>query len=91
MRTLEGGCSVPLGVHTHLDGTTLTLRGVVLSLDGQQRVQGEVLRTSHSAMTCSHIDQQLTADVHTDEDAISLGHRLAATLQQQGMNTCATI
>ncbi|MGF1514221.1 MAG: hydroxymethylbilane synthase [Elainellaceae cyanobacterium] len=35
LRTLEGGCQVPIGVNTHLDGDRLTLTGLVASLDGQ--------------------------------------------------------
>ncbi|MEN9208225.1 MAG: hydroxymethylbilane synthase [Gloeomargarita sp. GMQP_bins_120] len=40
LRQLEGGCQVPIGVHSQLEGEMLTLSGVVLSLDGQQRVAG---------------------------------------------------
>ncbi|MCS7292192.1 MAG: hydroxymethylbilane synthase [Gloeomargarita sp. SKYBB_i_bin120] len=40
LRQLEGGCQVPIGVHSQLVGDELTLSGVVLSLDGQQRVFG---------------------------------------------------
>lgn len=44
LRTLEGGCHAPIGVSTTLseDFTTLTLKGRVLSLDGQVCVQGAV-------------------------------------------------
>ncbi|MEN9217299.1 MAG: hydroxymethylbilane synthase [Gloeomargarita sp. HHBFW_bins_162] len=40
LRALEGGCQVPIGVHSQFTGQELTLTGVVLSLDGQQRVHG---------------------------------------------------
>ncbi|KAI9476625.1 porphobilinogen deaminase [Zychaea mexicana] len=36
MRELEGGCSVPIGVKTTFKGDTLTLDGLVASLDGKQ-------------------------------------------------------
>ncbi|ORX48831.1 porphobilinogen deaminase [Hesseltinella vesiculosa] len=36
MRTLEGGCSVPIGVNTNFENGVLTLRGLVSSLDGQK-------------------------------------------------------
>jgi hydroxymethylbilane synthase len=36
LRTLEGGCQVPIGVHTELhDDGGLTLQGIVASLDGK--------------------------------------------------------
>ncbi|KAI8070089.1 porphobilinogen deaminase [Thamnidium elegans] len=41
MRTLEGGCSVPIGVNSSLKNKCLTLHGLVASLDGQQIVQYE--------------------------------------------------
>ncbi len=36
LRELEGGCQVPIGVNTSIDGDTLTLKGMVASLDGKQ-------------------------------------------------------
>ncbi|CEP19474.1 hypothetical protein [Parasitella parasitica] len=41
MRTLEGGCSVPIGVNTKLDleNNTLWMHGLVASLDGQNVVE----------------------------------------------------
>ena len=36
MRELEGGCTVPIGVQTSLEGDTLKLDGLVASLDGKQ-------------------------------------------------------
>jgi hydroxymethylbilane synthase len=39
LRKLEGGCQVPIGVNTHLDGETLTLTGIVASVDGKQLVK----------------------------------------------------
>lgn len=35
LRELEGGCQVPIGVNTQLEGGQLTLTGLVASLDGQ--------------------------------------------------------
>ncbi|XP_032820357.1 porphobilinogen deaminase [Petromyzon marinus] len=34
LRTLEGGCSVPVAVHSHMEGKELSLTGAVYSLDG---------------------------------------------------------
>ncbi|KAH3674491.1 hypothetical protein WICMUC_003329 [Wickerhamomyces mucosus] len=44
MRTLEGGCSVPIGVWTNYDENThtFTIKGMVNSVDGKQVVQDEV-------------------------------------------------
>ncbi len=42
LRELEGGCQVPIGVNTVLDGETLTLSGIVASLDGQRLVQDTI-------------------------------------------------
>lgn len=42
LRELEGGCQVPIGVNTVLEGDTLTLTGIVASLDGQQVVKDAV-------------------------------------------------
>ncbi|MBE9196725.1 MULTISPECIES: hydroxymethylbilane synthase [Synechocystis] len=39
LRQLEGGCQVPIGVNTHLDGDNLTLTGMVASLDGQRLIK----------------------------------------------------
>jgi hydroxymethylbilane synthase len=39
LRSLEGGCQVPIGVHTSLAGDTLTLQGMVASLDGKTLVR----------------------------------------------------
>jgi hydroxymethylbilane synthase len=42
LRSLEGGCQVPIGVNTQIDGDTLTLTGIVASVDGQQVVKDTV-------------------------------------------------
>lgn len=36
LRELEGGCQVPIGVNTVLDGDTLALTGMVASIDGKK-------------------------------------------------------
>jgi len=41
LRELEGGCQVPIGVQTELQGDRLTLRGLVAAVDGQRVVKGE--------------------------------------------------
>lgn len=42
---LEGGCQVPIAGHATLDGSLLTLRGLVASVDGQQVIR-DVIRGS---------------------------------------------
>jgi hydroxymethylbilane synthase len=49
LRELEGGCQVPIGVSTQLDGNTLTLTGIVASVDGQRVVKDTVSGTPNEA------------------------------------------
>jgi hydroxymethylbilane synthase len=42
LRELEGGCQVPIGVNTSIEGDNLTLTGMVASLDGQKLVKDTV-------------------------------------------------
>lgn len=46
LRELEGGCQVPIGVNTQLEGDKLTLTGIVASVDGQKVVKGTVSGTA---------------------------------------------
>jgi len=71
MRTLEGGCSVPIGVETEWegkgDGKKLILRAVVVSLDGSEAVEAEVVQS-----------------VESKEDAEGLGREVARVLVEKG-------
>jgi hydroxymethylbilane synthase len=42
LRELEGGCQVPIGVNTAINGDTLTLTGMVASLDGKRLIKDSV-------------------------------------------------
>jgi hydroxymethylbilane synthase len=42
LRELEGGCQVPIGVNTVIAEDTLTLTGIVASLDGQTLIKNQV-------------------------------------------------
>ena len=42
LRELEGGCQVPIGVNTFLNGDSLTLTGMVASVDGQKMVKDTI-------------------------------------------------
>ena len=39
LRELEGGCQVPIGVSSNIDGQALVLTGMVASLDGKQLIK----------------------------------------------------
>jgi hydroxymethylbilane synthase len=72
MRTLEGGCSVPLGVYTVLSNNCLSLCGSVTSLDGSEELIHE---------------EKFELDNNTDlwaKNAAQLGLRVAEVLLQQG-------
>jgi hydroxymethylbilane synthase len=49
LRELEGGCQVPIGVNTQIDGDTLTLTGIVASLDGQTFIKETIQGPTASA------------------------------------------
>lgn len=49
LRELEGGCQVPIGVNTTLQGDSLTLTGIVASLDGQTLVKDTLTGTADQA------------------------------------------
>ncbi|MBD2430270.1 MULTISPECIES: hydroxymethylbilane synthase [Fischerella] len=42
LRELEGGCQVPIGVNTEINGNNLTLTGIVASVDGQKVVKDTI-------------------------------------------------
>lgn len=73
MRTLEGGCSVPIGVETEWvdEGKAadpiLEMRAIVVSLDGTQCVEDST-----------------NAAVHTNDEATVLGQELAARMLKAG-------
>lgn len=49
LRILEGGCQVPIGVNTVIDGDQLTLSGIVASVDGQKLVKDTVTGAAKDA------------------------------------------
>jgi len=49
LRTLEGGCQVPIGVNTVIEGDRLTLTGMVASLDGKRLVKDTVVGAATEA------------------------------------------
>lgn len=71
MRTLEGGCSVPIGVETEWleppRDSILRMRAIVVSLDGSQSVEDVIDET-----------------IQTIEEAVALGEEMAASLVEAG-------
>jgi len=60
LRSLGGGCHVPIGARTSLVGDALSLRGVVLSPDGRRRIDGESTALMTEAESLGHeLAQQL--------------------------------
>jgi hydroxymethylbilane synthase len=51
LRELEGGCQVPIGVNTVIEGDRLTLTGLVASLDGQTLIKDMVQGSPDDAET----------------------------------------
>ncbi|MEI2582231.1 hydroxymethylbilane synthase [Scytonema sp. PRP1] len=49
LRELEGGCQVPIGVNTEINGDNLTLTGIVASVDGQKLAQDTVTGVAQDA------------------------------------------
>ncbi|MDX2216170.1 MAG: hydroxymethylbilane synthase [Oculatellaceae cyanobacterium bins.114] len=71
LRELEGGCQVPIGVNTELEGDTLTLVGLVASLDGQRlikdRVTGSAEQAEQLGIDLAHRLKQQGAQAILDE------------------------
>ena len=89
MRALEGGCSVPLGVDTELNGARLHITAGVFSVDGGSSVRRTVsnsrswgLRIGKRAQ--QHPLQVVVDDVGTIEAAVAAGERLAVELLDAG-------
>jgi hydroxymethylbilane synthase len=49
LRSLEGGCQVPIGVNTLVEGDQLTLTGMVATLDGQTLIKNQVTGATTAA------------------------------------------
>lgn len=68
MRTLEGGCSIPIGVETAwLEGNQLRLTGCVVSIDGTEAADAESVE-----------------EVTTREQAVAFGKKVAQMLVDNG-------
>lgn len=49
LRELEGGCQVPIGVNSKIEGDRLTLKGMVASLDGTRLIKAEITDSQDQA------------------------------------------
>jgi hydroxymethylbilane synthase len=49
LRSLEGGCQVPIGVNTAIEGDNLVLTGMVATLDGKTLIKNQVTGSSANA------------------------------------------
>ncbi|MDX2273158.1 MAG: hydroxymethylbilane synthase [Cyanobacteriota bacterium] len=65
LRSLEGGCQVPIGVHSQVSGDQLTLMGMVASLDGKtlirDQVTGSIKEPDHIGLTLAEQLKELGA------------------------------
>ena len=59
LRELQAGCHAPVGVLTHRDGDRLTLVGVVLSRDGQERISAQATASAENAEAIGRCVAQL--------------------------------
>ncbi|KAJ1961291.1 hypothetical protein GGI12_003329 [Dipsacomyces acuminosporus] len=76
MRLLEGGCSVPIGVRTRWNGSTLTLSTIVASTDGSEAVEAE----DSAEITVGDSDDFDAEDAR----ARALGAKLASLMREKG-------
>ncbi|KAI2643610.1 porphobilinogen deaminase [Xylaria nigripes] len=68
MRSLEGGCSIPIGVESAwVDGDKLRLKACVVSVDGAKAA-----------------DAETTEDIKTREQAVAAGKKIAQMLVENG-------
>lgn len=78
LRDLEGGCQVPIGVNTEIIGNTLTLSGIVASVDGQRFVKDSV---SGEASNAEKLGTQL-ADLLRSQGAQPILEEIFQTVQR---------
>lgn len=77
LRELEGGCQVPIGVNTSIEGDRLTLVGMVASLDGQRLIKDRVSGNRSDA-------EQLGKDLASRMRDLGAGEILAEIFAEVG-------
>jgi hydroxymethylbilane synthase len=80
LRTLEGGCSAPVGVHTDWEGDLLILRSTVTSLDGKQMVEMSKKQTVTTTAEAEALGKDL-ADSMIAEGANTILEEIRAGLR----------
>jgi hydroxymethylbilane synthase len=78
LRELEGGCQVPIGVNTTIDGDTLMLTGIVASLDGKRLVKDSI---SGAATDADQLGRELALRVK-QQGAQEILDEILATIQR---------
>jgi hydroxymethylbilane synthase len=64
LRTLEGGCSAPLGVETKwVQSDVLQMKAVVVSIDGSESVESEMQVTLQTATEADQFGENVAADL----------------------------
>lgn len=63
MRTLEGGCSVPIGVETHWIGGELRMRATVVSAAGTEAVDAEVTEPIATSEAAEDLGRRVALDL----------------------------
>lgn len=79
LRELEGGCQVPIGVNTNIEGDTLTVIGMVASLDGKQLLKDTVSGNKQDA-------EQLGKELANKLREQGAGEILAKIFEEVGRN-----
>ena len=79
LRELEGGCQVPIGVNTRIENDTLTLIGMVASLDGKRLIKDTVSGNSNEA-------EQIGKDLAAKLREQGAGEILAKIFAEVGRN-----
>jgi hydroxymethylbilane synthase len=71
MRSLEGGCQVPMGIRSSMDEETLTLEGMVCGLEGKPFLTSKV---SGKKVDAKKLVQKLVRDLQEDGAEEILSH-----------------
>lgn len=60
LRTLEGGCTAPIGAIAHIENDQIHFKGVLLSLDGKQKIE---IEKSSSLTDYTHLGSDLAKEI----------------------------
>ena len=60
LRTLEGGCTAPIGAIAHIENDQIHFKGVLLSLDGKQKIE---IEKSSSLTDYTHLGGDLAKEI----------------------------